>query len=331
MEVANAFLRLLNTLLISLVLSADLAFGIVEHINCSGTDLQKVNNALHEAVSVAQDVSKKLNTFDASQPYADLIGDPRHAIYSSILRPQDKYVLQGYLNSIATIRTSNEFKVRIYCSPDHVIKHESPADHNEYWWDKDFYHNEDGHQVVMSLRAGNLPSPTQGTFTSLGRISGVKSDATGQAHMFIDANTIARDTNPNVDGRMLTNIRNNGLREDVDFNSLDYIRPLTRSVLHELFHIVGGLVNPKSNVASVIDVRGPKGRNLGTFRECVSQKNRNPPAVKLAECLNTVTIGLFLQIQNRNTYWTFGIVNRVTLRPDGVSYIPTSRKRLVVN
>ncbi|KAI0889758.1 uncharacterized protein GGS22DRAFT_194113 [Annulohypoxylon maeteangense] len=221
----------------------------------------------------------------------------------------------GYLDSIANITVSDEIQLAIFCSDGFIIQKESPADHQQYWWDIEFHDNNSTEPVSLPIQDGELPSPTEKTFTKLGYNAGIDQNATGQAHIYISPNTFNLSQSPSVDGRNLADIRTEGLKADKNFNNIDYLRPLSRSIMRELFVAVGGLLDPNLNMTRVIDIPG-ENTDISMFKDCIAQKNQNPAPITIAECLTIVATGLFLQIHDTPTFWSTGVVNRDTLRAE---------------
>ncbi|KAI1461849.1 hypothetical protein F4805DRAFT_475198 [Annulohypoxylon moriforme] len=309
-----SFFRSLSRLILVLVVLMDTVFGLVQTMQCP----DNVLDDLQEVMAVSKYSSEVLKTFDSSVPYSNTTGDPRLAAYGPLLNPDDKLTLKGYLDSIANIATSEESRIVFYCSDYFITENVSAADLRKYWWDTEFYDNNTHDAVSLPIQWGDLTPPTERTFTTLGWNAGYDNNALGQAHIFLSPRTLNMSQDPSVDGRALAKIRDDGLKPDKNFNHIDYLRPLSRSIMRELFIVVGGLVNPFLNTTRVINIPG-KNTNISMFDDCLAQKNEHPASVTIAECLTIVTIGLYLQIHNTPTFWSTGVVNRETLKAEDPS------------
>ncbi len=76
------------------------------------------------------------------------------------------------MDAIAGIKTSPNFKIKLYTTKGHITKLVVPNSNEEVWVDKDFYHvANDKSQQTRSLGLGPISqsSPAdRGTFTRLG-------------------------------------------------------------------------------------------------------------------------------------------------------------------
>ncbi|KAE8447024.1 hypothetical protein EG329_011158 [Mollisiaceae sp. DMI_Dod_QoI] len=263
--------------------------AIIESIDpsCGAIDLFLIRLAITDAITVATDAWTQLSTFT---PLAASLDDPRVAIYDPLFNPGDLPTIIDYLRSIKDIETTG-YKVRIYCerSSSRIKWLSDPNTNQPAWFDTDFYHNAQP-ELQRWIRVGSIPNrKPPGSWTRHGWTVNAIFDSSNQAHIQLGSGVID-GVRPETDNRDFASVRSDGLGTGTNFNDLDYIRPLSRTILHELFHVVGGYAN---NQAIVTDVPHPtKPRNLGTFNECMSQKNAPIPTVRQAECLTMLAAGL---------------------------------------
>ncbi|KAH8769266.1 hypothetical protein BGZ57DRAFT_1006181 [Hyaloscypha finlandica] len=298
------------------VLFVGSASAIIESIDpsCGFIDALLINSAITDAITVATDAGTQLSTFT---PFAASLDDPRVAIYDPLFNPGDLQTIIVYLNSIKNIKTIG-YKVKFYCqgSSGRIEWTTDPDTNQPAWFDTDFYHNAQPDQK-RSIRVGSIPNAKPlGSWTKHGWTVNNNFDSSNQAHIQLAQKTID-GTRLQTDNRDFADVRSGGLLTGTNFNVLDYIRPLSRTILHELFHVVGGL--DANNKPIVIDVPNPNAsppRNYGTFNECMSQKNAPVSTVRQAECLTMLAAGLYLdQIQGKPAFWSVGVVDPTTLQP----------------
>jgi hypothetical protein len=165
-----------------------------------------------------------------------------------------------YLGSITSILTTG-YKLRIYCEGtnlDCLLLFPDPNTGQISWFDKEFYHNAQTDQSIpIWVGTGARPAgswtkhgmriqlltttPTRFfrlTETDIGWTIDQNADYSNQAHIQL-AKTMLAATRASTDNRFFAIVRSSGLGTANNFNHLDYIRPLSRTILHEVrLHII---------------------------------------------------------------------------------------------
>ncbi|KAF8846910.1 hypothetical protein BDZ45DRAFT_733939 [Acephala macrosclerotiorum] len=240
--------------------------------------------------------------------------------------------IPDYLGSITSILTTG-YKLRIYCEGtnlDRLTLFPDPKTGQISWFDKEFYHNARADQSIR-IRVAAAGARPAGSWTKHGWTVDQNADCSNQAHIQLSQTMLAA-TRASTDNRFFAIVRSNGLGTGNNFNHLDFIRPLSRTILHELFHVVAGLNTATTPPAAIVtDVPKP-GTNppttYGTFNDCMSQKNAPIPTVRQAECLTMLAAGLYLdKIQDKPAFWSVGVVDRTTLKPANLPGTSSTRLR----
>ncbi|KAG4440748.1 hypothetical protein IFR05_003792 [Cadophora sp. M221] len=238
------------------------------------------------------------------------------SLWTNLFLPADLSTVKAVFNEIIAVRKTT-LDITIYCSEAHVLMNTVSG----HWEDRDFHTPTN---PVIAIPLGQLPKdmamnsrPKPGARASYvvhGFNYPIPGDFTNQVHIALDPAALG-PSSATHDRRTLKTIVMNGL-EPAYGGFLEKIRPLEVTMLHELTHALGGLLDPNNGRMKFND--GPQKDTYG-WEKC--QELRWHPVADprfkpkwIADSYAQLAMGLKLQIQSKDTYWDTGVVDPVTLR-----------------
>ncbi|KAI0440357.1 hypothetical protein F4803DRAFT_553176 [Xylaria telfairii] len=293
-------------------------------IVCDSTQASsRIENAIQEAIEMAKNAKDKL---------ADLDDEVTKAAFEPLFIASDVIRLTFLYNRVINIATT-DLEVTFYCDSAFI----DWSDPFERWTDTAYsYIAQDGRTKNIALyKVGQdrakKPGASGSSFSTLGYqkelTNGYVLDFSNQAHIMVSKKRWDPPSNDGLDHRALATVRTHGLLDG--YTALDQHKPLSETVLHELFHVVGGTVDPKSGKKKIIDdpIRPEVTGKIYGYKKCVEvNKVRDSTAAILlgaspltrAECPMMLAKALYLQIRGQKTYWSTGSIDPTSFRPSGI-------------